>query len=122
MRKHNFLIALMPLALISCDDITISKSAEEALSMCQTAALKVIDGSGVVDFPSSFQEPFRDPTVVRLRYMVRNSEVSGTIRCYYGEDTDNRIFTRITLDGEDIDTGRLESLTQTAKIALKNEK
>lgn len=114
-------VFLLSFALVGCDEITTSQSAEEALSMCKTAAMRLIEGSGSVDFPSSFMNPFRDPVVVRLRYVVNNSDTTGTIRCYFDEDTDNRVFTRITLNNADIDTERLVSLTRSAKNALPKD-
>ena len=110
---------LLPLGFISaltaCEDITITESAEEGLAMCRAAALRLVEGSGAISFPSSFHDPFRDPTVVRLRYLIENSGVTGTIRCYYEDDTDDRRFNRITLDGTDIDAAELPSLTAAAK-------
>lgn len=109
----------MVLALAGCDEMVTTQSAADALDMCHYAALQVIKGSGNVEFPSSFQAPFRDPTVVRLRYTVINSEVSGTIRCYYDDDTDNRTFTRITLDADDVPESELAGLTLNARLSIK---
>ena len=111
-------VLVLSLSLVGCEDMATTQSAEDALMMCKTAALKLIDGTGTVDFPSSFRNPFRDPTVVRLRYKVNNTEATGTIRCYFDENTDDRVFTRITLDNGDIDVERLPSLTRQAKSAL----
>jgi|GEM_PF-2758529 len=109
------------LSLSACDDMVITDAAEEGLFMCRAAALRVIDGSGAVEFPSSFHDPFRDPTVVRLRYHVVNSNTTGTVRCWYDEDTDDRRFVRIEVDGVDVAEDRLQMLTTTAKSKAKQE-
>jgi len=108
MFKNKSYMVAMVLALTGCEDlvdeIVTTQSAADALDMCHYAALEVIDGTGSVVFPSSFHNPFRDPTVVRLRCFVVNTEVSGTVRCYFDEDTDNRTFTRITVDDLEVPT------------------
>jgi len=125
LKNKSYTIALV-LVLAGCDEIVTTQSAKDALDMCHYAALKVIKGSGAVEFPSSFHNPFRDPTVVRLRYTVINSEVSGTVRCYFDEDTDNRTFTRITVDLSgvedseiDVPEADLANLTINARLAIK---
>jgi len=109
------------LFLLACDDMVISDAAEDGLFMCRAAALRVIEGSGAIEFPSSFHDPFRDPTVVRLRYHVVNSGTTGTIRCWYDEDTDDRRFVRIEVDGVDVAEDRLQMLTTTAKSKAEQE-
>ncbi len=122
LKKKYYTVALV-LALTGCEDlvdeIVTTQAAKDGLDMCHYAALEIIEGTGSVEFPSSFHNPFRDPTVVRLRYFVINTEVSGTVRCYYDEDTSNRRFTRITLDATDVPLEDLAGLTSIAKAAIK---
>ena len=122
MQKLKKLIAVITLtagSLTACEELTISAAAEEALEMCRTVALRVIEGSGEVTFPSSFHDPFRDPTVVRLRYTIENSGIRGTVRCYYKEDVEPKEFDRIELDGEDIPHDQLQTLQAAARRALR---
>jgi hypothetical protein len=119
--KNKSLTLAMVLALAGCDEMVTTQSAEDALDMCHYAALEVIKGTGNISFPSSFHNPFRDPTVVRLRYFIENTEVSGTIRCYYEDDTDDRFFKRITVDDTDVADEILDGLSIYAKGAIKND-
>lgn len=119
LKKPIALIALITSGLTACDELTISSAAEEALEICRTVALRVIEGSGEVSFPSSFHDPFRDPIVVRLRYTIENSGIRGTIRCYYKEDVEPKEFDRIELDGEDIPHDQLQTLMAAARRALQ---
>ena len=120
MFKFNKAIAVLALSssLVACDDAAISASAMEGLEMCRVAALRLIEGSGSVSFPSSFHDPFRDPIVVRLRYEIENSGDRGTVRCYFDEeDLDNRAFTRITLNDDEVPFEQLAGLTNEARAA-----